>query len=627
MDNVKNLFKEFRSIFITEDILEENEIHANIVTATTMLNLSLICIITYVLVYYNVFKLGLSTMNIVLGRSIIFLAIPSIICFILKGKGKWIKIFLFICLTIMLAIADSILKYNVTLIMALPLILSARYYNKKFTIGVAIITAITFCISAYMSVNLGQQDLNTYNLIIPEGTTIVVENTLRDSVTKINIDEYQRVKNIYIHFFLPKFLVYNIIAFACAQIAQSGKNMIKKQEEITKKGARIETELDLATNIQKYMLPSIFPPFPEHDEFDIYAQMAPAKEVGGDFYDMFLIDDSHLALVIADVSGKGIPASLFMMISKILIKNVTTVEKEIDKVLNRVNNMLCDGNETGIFVTAWLGILNLENGKLEFLNAGHNPPLVYRKKNNIFENLKTKPNMVLAAMENMKYQKHEIYLEPEDKIFLYTDGVVEATNAENKAYGEERLERFLNANADLSAKDTIIGIKKDIDNFVGNTEQFDDITMLEVCLKKLNPVKKEKNIVEKSFVAKKDELSSVLSFIKEGLERYNLGFKMLSQFKLVSEEIFINIVNYAYSKSNGKCKIQIDYADDSKVKIIFMDSGVPFNPLEKEEPDITLSAEDRDIGGLGIFITKQIMDKIEYKYEDGQNILTIIKNI
>ena len=627
MDNVKNLFKEFRSIFITEDILEENEIHANIVTATTMLNLSLISLITYILVYYNVFKLGLSTMNIVLGRCIIFLAIPSIICFILKGKGKWIKIFLFICLTIMLAIADSILKYNVTLIMALPLILSARYYNKKFTIGVAIITAITFCISAYMSVNLGQQDLNTYNLIIPEGTTIVVENTLRDSVTKINIDEYQRVKKIYIHFFLPKFLVYNIIAFACAQIAQSGKNMIKKQEEITKKGARIETELDLATNIQKYMLPSIFPPFPEHDEFDIYAQMTPAKEVGGDFYDMFLIDDSHLALVIADVSGKGIPASLFMMISKILIKNVTTVEKEIDKVLNRVNNMLCDGNETGIFVTAWLGILNLENGKLEFLNAGHNPPLVYRKKNNIFENLKTKPNMVLAAMENMKYQKHEIYLEPEDKIFLYTDGVVEATNTENKVYGEERLERFLNANADLSAKDTIIGIKKDIDNFVGNTEQFDDITMLEVCLKKLNPVIKEKNIVEKSFVAKKDELSSVLSFIKEGLERYNLGFKMLSQFKLVSEEIFINIVNYAYSKSNGKCKIQIDYADDSKVKIIFMDSGVPFNPLEKEEPDITLSAEDRDIGGLGIFITKQIMDKIEYKYEDGQNILTIIKNI
>lgn len=627
MDNVKNLFKEFRSIFITEDILEENEIHANIVTATTMLNLSLICIITYVLVYYNVFKLGLSTMNIVLGRSIIFLAIPSIICFILKGKGKWIKIFLFICLTIMLAIADSILKYNVTLIMALPLILSARYYNKKFTIGVAIITAITFCISAYMSVNLGQQDLNTYNLIIPEGTTIVVENTLRDSVTKINIDEYQRAKNIYIHFFLPKFLVYNIIAFACAQIAQSGKNMIKKQEEIAKKGARIETELDLATNIQKYMLPSIFPPFPEHDEFDIYAQMTPAKEVGGDFYDMFLIDDSHLALVIADVSGKGIPASLFMMISKILIKNVTTVEKEIDKVLNRVNNMLCDGNETGIFVTAWLGILNLENGKLEFLNAGHNPPLVYRKKNNIFENLKTKPNMVLAAMENMKYQKHEIYLEPEDKIFLYTDGVVEATNTENKVYGEERLERFLNANADLSAKDTIIGIKKDIDNFVGNTEQFDDITMLEVCLKKLNPVIKEKNIVEKSFVAKKDELSSVLSFIKEGLQRYNLGFKMLSQFKLVSEEIFINIVNYAYPKSNGKCKIQIDYADDSKVKIIFIDSGVPFNPLEKEEPDITLSAENRDIGGLGIFITKQIMDKIEYKYEDGQNILTIIKNI
>jgi len=312
---------------------------------------------------------------------------------------------------------------------------------------------------------------------------MTINTTIKAEVSKLDVDKTLLLKNTFIQFLLPKLLVYNIVAFACVQISQSGKNMFEKQEKISRKSARIETELSLASEIQKNMLPSIFPPFPEHKEFDIYALMTPAKEVGGDFYDMFLIDNDHLAICMADVSGKGVPASLFMMISKILIKNVSSIDKETNVALTRVNNMLCDGNKLGLFVTAWFGILDLTNGHLEFVNAGHNPPLLYSNKTGNFDYLRTKPNLLLAWKENVNYVKNEIQLDAGDRLFLYTDGVTEATNVDNKLYGEKRLQEFLNDNIELNVEDTINEVKKDIDRFVGNAEQFDDITMLELDYK------------------------------------------------------------------------------------------------------------------------------------------------
>ncbi|MBR3133221.1 MAG: SpoIIE family protein phosphatase [Clostridia bacterium] len=624
MEHMKNFFVEFKSIFSTQDVLKENEHHANIVTATTMFNIYIICIITYILVYFNVFKIGTTIMNTIAIRGFFLLVVPALFCFIIKGKNKWIKNVLFFSFIIMLAMADAILKYNVTLIIVIPVILAARYYTKKFTIAVAACTTIVFCISSYMCVKIGPQDLNSYNLIIPKGTTITVDSTLRDAVDNVDVDEGERVKNIFIHFFLPKFFMYNIVAFACVQISQSGKNMIYRQEEITKKGARIETELDLANNIQKNMLPSIFPPFPEHKEIDIYASMIPAKEVGGDFYDMFLIDDNHLAMVIADVSGKGIPAALFMMISKILIKNVTESSENIENAFNRVNNMLCDGNKIGLFVTAWAGVLDLETGVIEFVNAGHNPPLIYSNRTGTFEFLRTKPNMVLAGIEDTNYKKHEIRIEPEDRIFLYTDGVIEATNSANEMYGEERLSRFLNNSLNLSITDTIKELKNNIDKFVGKAEQFDDITMLGLKYRGKND-----NMVvnaEKEFNANMNELNNIQNFVNSKLEEANCDFKTITQVNLVVEEIFTNIAKYAYEDREGTCKLKISFDGNKKVfDFTFEDSGMPFNPLEREDPNITLSAEDRDVGGLGIFIIKKTMDNVEYNYVDGKNVLKIRK--
>ena len=241
MEQIKTFFAEFKSIFVTDDILKENEAHANIVVASTMFNTFIISLLVYFLVFFKVFKLELAVMTTVLIRSVFLLAIPALISFILKGNKKWLKYVLFVCYITMLAIADAFLKNNATLIMVVPIVLAARYYNKQFTISIAVITTIAFAISTYMSANIGQQDINSYNLIIPEGTTITVTSTLRDAVNQVKVDETQRIKNLYIHFFLPKLFLFNIIAFACIQISQSGKKMIERQQEISKKGARIET--------------------------------------------------------------------------------------------------------------------------------------------------------------------------------------------------------------------------------------------------------------------------------------------------------------------------------------------------------------------------------------------------
>ena len=624
MEKAKMLFKEFKSVFVTDDVLKENEAHANIVTATTMIHIYLIALLTYILVCLKVFKVGTSIMNIIITRGFVLLVIPAIICFIFKGNKKWIKNMLFISFTILLAISDAILKYNVTLIMVIPVILASRYYMKNFTVGVAIITTAVFAISCYMSLEIGQQDINSYNLLMPQGTTITINSTLREAILKVNVNEAERLKILYIHFFLPKLLVYNIIAFACVQISQSGRKMIERQTEIAKKGSRIETELNLANNIQKNMLPSIFPPFPEHKEIDIYASMQPAKEVGGDFYDMFLIDDKHLAINIADVSGKGIPAALFMMIAKTLIKNISEMEEDVSEIFNKVNNMLCNGNKVDLFVTSWFGILNLDTGKLDFVNAGHNPPLYFSNQKSRYEFLRTEPNMVLASIENIKYEKYEMYLEPGDRIFLYTDGVVEAVNYNNQFYGEDRLQLFLNNNLNLSAKENIERLKQDIKKFTGKREQFDDITILELCYK--NKKSNEEKYLEREFKAEVNELPQVQEFFTSELRNIGFSKKEINQVLLVAEEIFINIAKYAYKDIIGNCNIKI-HVDNNILECTFEDTGTPFNPLEKNDPNLNVSAQERNVGGLGIYISKNIMDNIEYEYINNKNILKITKKM
>ena len=261
------------------------------------------------------------------------------------------------------------------------------------------------------------------------------------------------------------------------QMYSDVRDYINMLQTVTAEKERIGAELDVAKHIQASMLPCIFPAFPDRNEFDIYATMEPAKEVGGDFYDFFMVDDRHLAIVMADVSGKGVPAALFMVIGKTLIKDHTTPGRDLGKVFSEVNDLLCESNSEELFITAFEGVLDLETGEFVYVNAGHDAPFICRK-NGSYEPLAVKSGFVLAGMEGMKFSQGSITLAEGDKLFHYTDGVTEATNTHNELYGKERLATVLNKNKQKSPKETLSSVKADIDTFVGEAPQFDDITML-----------------------------------------------------------------------------------------------------------------------------------------------------
>ncbi len=255
---------------------------------------------------------------------------------------------------------------------------------------------------------------------------------------------------------------------------------IRDLVSVTAEKERIGAELNVATQIQADMLPRIFPAFPDRKEFDIYASMTPAKEVGGDFYDFFLIDDDHLGLVMADVSGKGVPAALFMVIAKTLIKNQTqTGDYSPAKVLMRVNEQLCEGNEAELFVTVWLAILEISTGRGMAANAGHEHPAL-RRADGKYELVEYRHSPAVATMEGLRFREHEFELHPGDSLFVYTDGVAEATDAAGELYGTDRMLDALNRNPSASPKDILAEVKRSVDDFVGEAPQFDDITML--CL-------------------------------------------------------------------------------------------------------------------------------------------------
>ena len=246
---------------------------------------------------------------------------------------------------------------------------------------------------------------------------------------------------------------------------------------IDEAAARIDKELAFAKEIQLSALPSVFPPYPKIKHFDVYATMQPARDVGGDFYDFYMVDKSKVAFLIADVSGKGIPAAMFMMTAKTMIKNLAETGSDVDEVFTKSNAKLCESNDAGMFVTAWMGVLDYHTGHVTFCNAGHNPPLLYRKGKG-YEYIKEKPGFVLAGMDGLKYKAQEFDLEPGDRIFLYTDGATEATNTDKELFGEDRLLKSLDSDPQLPLKDAVAHVKQDIDAFVGEAEQFDDITML-----------------------------------------------------------------------------------------------------------------------------------------------------
>ena len=388
---------------------------------------------------------------------------------------------------------------------------------------------------------------------------------------------------------------------------------IAKLETVTAEKERIGAELDVAAKIQSSMLPCIFPAFPDRNEFDIYATMDPAKEVGGDFYDFFMVDADHLAFVVADVSGKGVPAALFMVIGKTLIKDHTGLHDDLGEVFTEVNNILCASNSEEMFITAFEGVLNLKTGELRYVNAGHEIPFLCRK-GGVFEPYKVRAGFVLAGMQGIRYRAGSIQLEPGDKVFQYSDGIPEAINSEKAPYGMKRLESVLAKNSEKAPSELLPLVKADVDAFVGDADQFDDITML--CIEFKGNGRK----AEISLTPDAESVKTVAEFLDTTLGAWEIPMKVVSKLQIVADEIYSNIVRYSQAKNAKVTAVQ----NGTVLSLRFEDDGKPYDPTTAAEPDITASAEEREIGGLGIFIVRNMMDSMDYRYKDGHNVLTLL---
>ena len=397
--------------------------------------------------------------------------------------------------------------------------------------------------------------------------------------------------------------------------------------KITTEKERINTELTLATQIQASMLPHRLPAFPDRTEFDILGSMDPAREVGGDFFDYFLIDPDHLGIVIADVSGKGIPAALLMMASRIILQSVAMLGKSPGEILTKTNEAVCSSNGAEMFVTVWIGILEISTGKLTAANAGHEYPVLMRAGRDA-ELFKDKHGFVIGGLEGMQYKEYELQLNPGDKLFLYTDGVTEATDRDKQLFGTKRIIAALNEAKGSPPAQVLGSVRHAVDGFVKGEEQFDDMTMICLLYNGPDAAGRQETMKELTLKATMENIPEATAFIDAELAGLECPVRTQRVIDVAVDELFGNVARYAYAPGTGDVTIRFAYEQETGMaSVTFLDSGVPFDPLARTEPDVSLPAEERQIGGLGIFLVKKTMDGFEYRYENGMNQVTIKKRI
>ena len=377
--------------------------------------------------------------------------------------------------------------------------------------------------------------------------------------------------------------------------------------------AQAAKELGMAKDIQLSALPSTFPPFPDEFRFDIWASMETAKEVGGDFYDFYFTSADRVLFLVADVSGKGSPAALFMMRAKALIKSAAQTGKPLARVFEEANDALCEGNTSNMFVTAWAGELNTNTGHITFVNAGHNPPIV--RRNGAAEYLKTKHSLVLGAMSGIPYRVGELQLNPGDEIYLYTDGITEQPNIGGEQYGEDRLLKVLSSGA-IRKKPLLDAVLADVRHHAAIAEQADDCTQL-VLRYRGAP-----DAFTRDYAPTMEDLARATDDLTAALAKVPVKYR--NQLLVAADEIFANIVRYSGATRWTLAVEMMHYPEG--VRLVFTDDGKPFDPLAHRDPDTTIKIEDRMIGGLGILIVKKTMSPVTYKRRGKLNILTMGKD-
>jgi sigma-B regulation protein RsbU (phosphoserine phosphatase) len=415
----------------------------------------------------------------------------------------------------------------------------------------------------------------------------------------------------------------DIINFvAIKQDITERKELESKLEEANK---RMKGELDIGHDIQMSMLPLIFPAFPDHKEFSVYATLHPAREVGGDFYDFFFIDEDRFCFCIGDVSGKGVPAALFMAVTKTLIKSRSSNDFSTASILTHVNSEMSKDNVSSMFVTIFICILDIKNGELIYTNAGHNPAYI-KRANGELKRLDTRHGPVIGALDGLAYKENKLHLFCGDSILLYTDGVTEAMNDAKTLFSEARLVKFISSYRTESIENLVESLVKEVKKFEGKADQADDITIL--AFKYLGkPPDERLEIFDLTIKNGLPAIVQVNERFNSFADDHGLPKSISKKMNMVFDEILNNIISYAYEdKNEHDIDVTVELAGNwLSVKI--SDDGIPFDPFSIKTPDTDQSLEERDVGGLGIHLVRGMMDKFSYKRENNKNILTFIKHI
>ena len=410
-----------------------------------------------------------------------------------------------------------------------------------------------------------------------------------------------------------------------ATMQRSLIRQIEETKQINEQKGRMESELQIARDIQMTMLPKTFPPFPDRSDIDVYAQLKPAKEVGGDLYDFF-VRDEKLFFCIGDVSGKGVPASLVMAVTMALFRTLSSHEANPERIISRLNNTISEGNDSEMFVTLFLGVLDLPTGRLRYANAGHNAPLLIESEGKKVTMLDVNPNLPVGIMHDWKYIAQEKLIEPNSAIFLYTDGLTEAENINQQLFGEKRLINAIQqVESTLQPHTFIEHIFENVKQFVGEADQSDDLTMMAVRYSK----EQQAFSLERSIELTNDikQVSQLTAFVDEVCEIVGVDMSTTMSLNLALEEAVVNVMDYGYPAGQvGHIEVKA-LANEKTLTFVISDDGIPFDPTAKSEVDTTLSVEQRPIGGLGIHLVRTIMDSINYERTRGRNILTLRKKL
>jgi sigma-B regulation protein RsbU (phosphoserine phosphatase) len=413
------------------------------------------------------------------------------------------------------------------------------------------------------------------------------------------------------------------------EVLSIGIDMTERREleaRLQAANLRMEGELNIGRDIQMSMLPRSFPAFPDRDDFVVFATLEPAREVGGDLFDFFLIDEDHLCFLVGDVSDKGVPAALFMAVTKTAIKSQAVLDPDTASILTHVNDELAENNETSMFVTLFVAILDTRTGNMTYTNAGHNPPYI-KKADGSIVTVDARHGPVAGAIEGIAFGSSQLTLDPGDIAILYTDGVTEAMNIDHDQYTDAGLKSLLEDSARVSAEEFVALINREVALHRGEAEQSDDITVLAMTYRGPDPTAEH---LELTIPATLGAIAEVLESFERFATEHSLDDMVRRQTLLVLDDLLNNVASYAYDEEEGPddqtgtISIHAELTP-SRLVLTISDEGVPFNPFGLNAPDVQLSLEERDIGGLGIHLVRTVMDEVGYRRRAGRNVVTVTK--